>query len=94
MMYDVDVTMEDNMTRTQILLEESQHRWLIVQARRQQKSLSQVLRELVDAQRTKFIRKRHDDPLFRLVGMGPDRVRDVAEQHDRYLYGSSKRRAS
>lgn len=82
------------MTRTQILLEPPQYRWLTIQAQRQHKSLSQVLRELIDQQQARPVRLRREDPLFRLIGLGADRARDVAEHHDRYLYGSPKRQAA
>lgn len=75
------------MTRTQILLDEAQYRWLTTQARRQHTSLSGLLRRLIDAQRTAQSRSRRDDPVFRLIGLARDRARDVAEHHDRYLYG-------
>jgi hypothetical protein len=81
------------MVRTQILLEEAQYRWATTQARRWQQSLSQVLRGLIDAQRTRSVRNRREDPLFRLIGLGRDPARDVAEEHDRYLYGAPSRRS-
>ena len=81
------------MTRTQVLLGEAQYRWLTAQARRKHKSRSEVLRELIDTQRAMRLRSRRDDPLFRLIGLGRDSKRDVAEQHDRYLYGGPTRRS-
>ena len=81
------------MTRTQVLLGEAQHRWLTTQARRKHKSRSEVLRELIDTQRAMRLRSRRDDPLFRLIGLGRDAKRDVAEQHDRYLYGGITQRS-
>ena len=81
------------MTRTQVLLGEAQHHWLTAQARRTHKSRSKVLRELIDAQRAARLRSRKDDPLFRLIGLGRDSARDVAEHHDSYLYGESANRS-
>ena len=75
------------MTRTQILLDPEQYRWVASQARRQRSSLSRVIRSLIDAQRQRGSRLRKDDPLFRVIGIAQDRARDVAEHHDRYLYG-------
>jgi hypothetical protein len=72
-------------------LEAPQYRWLVTQAQRRHQSLSQVLRELIDQQQARPVRQRREDPLFRLIGLGADRARDVAEHHDRYLYGSPKR---
>ena len=81
------------MTRTQVLLEPTQYRWLVEQARRQHKSLSEVLRGLIEARQADSRRDRKADPLFRLIGTGKDRARDVAEHHDRYLYGSASSEA-
>ena len=64
----------------------------MAQARRQQKSVSQLLRDVIDAQREGQVRGRCDDPLFRLVGLGRDPARDVAERHDHYLYRASPKR--
>jgi len=81
------------MTRTQILLDAAQYRWLTAQARRQRKSVSQLLRELVDARRSVSVRGRQADPLFKLAGLGRhETAADVAAAHDRYLYGAAKRR--
>ena len=76
------------MTRTQILLGIEQYRWLITQARRRRTSLSQIMRGLIDSQRQRGHRLRKDDPLFRIIGTVQDRAHDVAEHHDRYLYGA------
>lgn len=81
------------MTRTQVLLDETQYQWLTVQARRKHQSRSKVLRELIDVQRTARLRSRHEDPLFRLIGLASDSARDVAEHHDRYLYSKPRRRS-
>ena len=82
------------MRRTQILLDAVQYRWLTAKARQSRKSLSQVLRELVDEKRAVSGSARRDDPLFCLVGLGQDPTTDVAERHDVYLYRAkpSKRR--
>ena len=90
MVYDVDVgcSILGMMTRTQILLEENQYRWLADQARRHKTSLSQILRQMIETHRLSQLRRRHDDPLFRLIGLGKDRARDVSEHHDKYLYQS------
>lgn len=82
------------MIRTQILLEEVQYRWATAQARRQQKSMSQLLRDVIDAQREGQVRGRRDDPLFRLISLGRDPAHDVAERHDQYLYRAQPKRRS
>lgn len=80
------------MMRTQVLLDEAQYQWLTAQARRRHKSRSELLRELIDAHRVVPLRSRKSDPLFRVIGLAQDPARDVAEQHDRYLYGERVRR--
>ena len=79
------------MTRTQILLNPEHYRWLATQARRRRTSLSQLVRGLIDAERQRSRRIRKGDPLFGVIGIAKDRAHDVAEHHDRYLYGESER---
>ena len=71
------------MHRTQIQLEERQYRFLKTRAREKGKSLSALLRELVDAS----IRgeAKEAEPLLEIVGMvdGPDHC--TARAHDRFL---------
>ncbi|HHB12408.1 MAG TPA: hypothetical protein ENK62_04340 [Chromatiales bacterium] len=76
------------MHRTQIQLEEYQYRFLKAQAKRSGKSISALLRELVDHQ----IRQStgESDPLLEIVGLaeGPDEA--TARDHDRHLYGKKR----
>ena len=76
------------MKRTQIILEDWQHEWLTEEAKRQNLSMSALLRELL----TEAIERRQaegweDDPLWGIVGMaeGPDDG-ITSENLDRFLY--------
>ncbi len=83
------------MVRTQILLDEVQHHFLADEARRQGKSISALLRQLVD----EYIESQHQlpldrDPLWDMIGIahgGPDKI---SEDHDRYLTETRLRRMS
>ncbi len=81
------------MHRTQILLEEVQHHFLADEARRQGKSISALLRQLID----EYIESQRQLPLDRdplLIGIargGPDKI---SEDHDRYLAATRLRRMS
>jgi hypothetical protein len=75
--------------RTQLYLDEDQHRWLRQRAGRSG-SIAAVVRELIDRERTRR-RSGEDDPLIRYLledppasGSGPSTVTDV----DRDLYGN------
>lgn len=74
-----------SMHRTQLLLREEQYRFLSARAREEGKSISAVLREIVDrqikAQSTEI------DPLLAIVGMAEGEDAAVGREHDRYLYG-------
>ena len=74
------------MHRSQIVLEETQYRFLVDEAQRTGQSISSILRELIDrrmrSQRQSSLER---DPLWDMVGIargGPDKV---SEDHDRYL---------
>ena len=76
------------MKRTQIILEDWQHEWLTEEAKRQNLSMSALLRELL----TEAIERRQaegweDDHLWGIVGMaeGPDDG-ITSENLDRFLY--------
>ncbi len=71
------------MYRTQILLEEHQYLFLQSHAQRHGKSLSALLREMVDER----IRAQALDPLWDIVGMAEGEPKPIAREHDRYLYG-------
>ena len=73
------------MHRTQIQLEERQFRYLKAKARRNGKSISALLRELVDH----HIHEQSEsgnDPLMEIVGMAEGPTGATARNHDDYLY--------
>ncbi len=77
------------MHRTQIQLEERQYRYLKAKARRSGKSISALLRELVDEQ----IREQDRDgvdPLLEIVGMAEGSAGSTARHHDDHLYGDKE----
>jgi hypothetical protein len=76
------------MKRVQIILEEWQHEWLAEESKRQQTSMSALLREML----TQAIERRRsegwaDDPLWGIVGMaeGPDDG-ITSENLDQFIY--------
>jgi hypothetical protein len=74
------------MVRTQLILEEAQHRRLKRLAQSRGKSLSAVLREILDEHFGM-----ETDNLTGLAGMVND-APDVAREHDRWIYGSARRK--
>lgn len=82
--------MESAKHRTQISLEVHQYRMLLDLSKKTQKSISAIIRDLVEE---KFSRKPSElkaDPLFGIVGMGEGDGASVAREHDEALYGSRK----
>lgn len=79
------------MTRSQILLEPWQHKYLAEVARKNGKSVSAVIRQWVDEKASARATGR-GDPLFGLVGIVADAASDVSENHDAYLYGRKAKR--
>lgn len=76
--------------RTQISLEDHQYRMLLDLSRKTRRSISAIIRDLVE---DKFSRKPADlkaDPLFGIVGMGKGDGTSVAREHDEVLYGSRR----
>ena len=84
MMYTIDVH------RTQILLEDSQHRALVSLSRRTGQGISALIRgaidRLLDAGRTAAASRKLSD--IRAVGRDPGGP--AASEHDRLLYGEGK----
>ena len=74
------------MHRSQIMLEETQYRFLTDEARRTGQSISSILRELIDrrmqSQRQPSLKR---DPLWDMVGIARGGPGKVSEDHDRYL---------
>jgi hypothetical protein len=73
------------MHRTQVLFEERQYRFLHSLAKREGKSLSALLREIVD----KHINSQPQstDPLSEILGMAEGEPAPIGRDHDKYLYG-------
>jgi hypothetical protein len=74
------------MRRTNVVLEEWQYQYLKERAAREGKSLSALLRELIEAAARPSDKSIKDDPIFEIVGMFRGGREDVAEKHDEYLY--------
>lgn len=74
------------MHRSQIMLKETQYRFLVDKARRTGQSILSILRELVDrrmqSQRQSSLER---DPLWDMVGIAHGGPVKVSEDHDRYL---------
>ena len=79
--------------RTQVLLERRQYERLKELAFKRGNSFSGVLREVLDqALEMKPAESRAvREALLKFVGSGRDAERDVAREHDRYLYGDGDR---
>lgn len=80
--------------RTQINLEEKQYRLLQLEAQRQNRSLSDLIRETIDKKFNKHQRKINAGALSRIAQhavdfkkINPNAPDDLAENHDEYLYG-------
>lgn len=76
----------------QVQLAPLQHRYLQERAERQGSSISDVVRELVqaDMQRQRQIIK--DDPFWEIVGMVAGGNLDAGVEHAHHIYGTAKRR--
>jgi metal-responsive CopG/Arc/MetJ family transcriptional regulator len=78
--------------RTQVYFPEDLYRSLEKQARAEDKSASQVIREAVEM----YLHEKHEDidwdndPLYKAVGIFNSATGDLAENHDTYLYGMKK----
>ncbi|MBI5244429.1 MAG: hypothetical protein HY922_12245 [Elusimicrobia bacterium] len=78
------------MTRTQILLETWQHKFLSGLARKKGKSLSALIREWIDEKAAAFKASGSRDSLYDMVGSIEDKAADVSENVDAYLYGGKR----
>jgi hypothetical protein len=77
--------------RTQIYLPRRLHRSLRKAAKARGVSMAQLLREAAE-EALRRTETRVEDPFADLLGVIRDAPRDLAEAHDHYLYGSSRRR--
>lgn len=79
------------MIRAQILLEPWQHQFLEAMAQKQHKSVSQLVREWIEEKAREQVAKKEKDSIWELVGIVKDAPADMAEHHDKYLYGAGVR---
>jgi hypothetical protein len=82
------------MHRSQILLEQWQYEYLADEARRQGKSISELVRGWL----TEWFASRHSgapehDPFFDIIGIVASGDGHVAENHDQYIYTTDWPRA-
>jgi hypothetical protein len=76
--------------RTQISLEDHQYRMLLDLSRKTRRSISAIIRDLVEEKLSKKPADLKSDPLFGIVGMGEGDGTSVAREHDEVLYGGRK----
>ncbi len=70
------------MYRTQVMLEEKQYEFLKRLSQGKKKSMSQILREILDG----YSRKTKDFSLISISGIGEDSLAS-GRDHDKWLYG-------
>lgn len=76
--------------RTQISLEDWQYQMLLDLSRKTRKSLSAIIRGLIEE---KFSRKSSaikSDPLYGIIGLASGDGTAVSMEHDEHLYGKRK----
>ncbi len=78
------------MRQTNISLEEWQYHHVKELAEREGKSISQIIRELIDALFELREGEIEKDPIFEIIGMGRGEGSGVAREHDKFLYRKSQ----
>jgi len=78
------------MHRSQIMLKEHQYAYLVSEAQRQGKSISAIIRDLIDEHVTQT-RNLENDPFFDIIGMVEGDDPHAAIDHDHYVYGLPRR---
>lgn len=78
--------------RTQVSLEDWQYQILRDISRRQRKSLSSIIRDLVTEKFAPPRSAQSRDPLWGIVGLGSGDGSSVAREHDKHIYGKKKKR--
>lgn len=76
--------------RTQIILEDWQHQMLTALAKKEDKSLSQVIGEIISEKYRKTLKRSGRDPVFDLIGIGRGDGSPAAREHDK-LYAARRR---
>lgn len=79
--------MGSGMHRTRIYLEKWQYQMLLELSRTTRKSLSAIVRELVEEKLTKPVSPRKKDSLYGIVGISSGDGASVAREHDDYSCG-------
>jgi len=79
--------MESGKHRTQVSLERWQYQMLLDLSRTTRKSLSAIVRDLVEEKLTKTVSSRKKDSLHGILGLSSGDGASVAREHDDYLYG-------
>jgi hypothetical protein len=74
------------MHRSQIMLKEHQYAYLVNEAQRQGKSISAIIRDLIDEHVTQT-RNLENDPFFDIIGMVEGDGEPVGRSIDYYVYG-------
>ena len=74
------------MKQTKISLEERQYQWVKDLAEREGKSISQIIRELIDERLHPKVEDIKNDPIFKVIGMGGGEGQSIAKDHDQELY--------
>ncbi|MFH1148267.1 MAG: hypothetical protein V1736_11250 [Pseudomonadota bacterium] len=75
------------MHRTQIYLDETRYNYLLGLARKQKKSLAQVIRELIDERIQERVMRKEEDPFYAVIGIAEGTGEPVAERYEDVLYG-------
>ncbi len=78
------------MKQTNISLEERQYQRVKDLAEQEGKSISQIIRELIDESFHLEDEDREKDPIFEIVGIGHGKGESVARDHDEELYGGEE----
>lgn len=78
------------MKQTNISLKERQYQRVKELAEREGKSISQIIRELIEESFVLDDEERKEDPIFEVVGMGQGKGKPVAKDHDEVLYGEGE----
>ena len=74
------------MKRINVSLEEKQYQRIKELAEREGKSISQIIRELIDESFHLEGEDRKNDPIFEVIGMGHGEGELVSRDHDEVLY--------
>jgi len=74
------------MKRTNISLEEKQYQRVKELAEREEKNMTQIIRELIDEGFHLDVEDIKNDPIFEVIRMGSGEGKSIAKDHDELLY--------